>query len=350
MAKAAVKKSTVKKPPSRSVGSLLQLLKQINEGAPKRSKVSDGWEGDKKHAARHSDHNAEPDGTVDARDFTNDPSGGMDSQRLCDALVASKDPRISYIICNGKIISGRKGPSPWKARKYNGSNSHHMHIHVSVLDEGQDDRTPWKIDSVFKKTKTPAKPGDDLSKKQVNSVMHLGSKGEFVKTLQKNLNHLGYGPLEEDGSFGEGTEIAVKKFQKDMGIRVDGWAGPTTLEVMGKEIAKAKLKPQVAKAEAKAEEAEAKVDEAKTVVDEVANDGKVSITEWLTGITGAGGTIAVVKQGIDTITETSKSVGELAVTLGPWILLGLVLVGGAGYIIYTRRNQRLAAVEVKKVI
>lgn len=347
MAKAT---KAAKKPPARSVGSLLQLLKQINEAAPKRSKVSDGWIGDAKHAARHSDHNPEPDGTVDARDFTNDPTGGMDSQKLCDALVASRDPRISYIICNGKIIAGRKGPSPWKARKYTGANGHYHHIHVSVLDEGQDDKTPWKIDAAFKKPSSPKpKPGADLSTKQVNSVMHMGSRGEFVKTLQKNLNHLGYGPLEEDGSFGAETEVAVKAFQKAMGLRVDGWAGPTTLEVVGKEIAKGKLKPQIEKAQAKAQQAEAKVDEAKPVVDEVANDGKVTSTEWLTGVTGLTAVSATVKQIVDTVRESTESVSSL-MSLGPWVLLGVVAAGAAGYVIYTRRKQRLEAQAVKKVL
>jgi peptidoglycan hydrolase-like protein with peptidoglycan-binding domain len=343
MAKAAVKKTAVKKPAAkkpaaRSVGSLLQLLKQINEGAPKRSKVSDGWVGDAKHAARHSDHNAEPDGTVDARDFTNDPSGGMDSQKLCDALVASRDPRISYIICNGKIISGRKGPKPWVARKYTGSNSHHMHIHVSVLDEGQDDRTPWKIESAFKKS-----PAENLTVKEVNSVLKLGSKGEPVKNLQHNLNKLGYGPLDPDGYYGDGTEAAVKQFQEAMKLRVDGWAGPVTIEHIGKEIAKLKLKPKLA-------EAEAKVEESKVIVDQVANNGKVSIIEWMAGITGAGGAMSVAKQAADTVTETTESVGQLAVSLGPWIILGVVCAAAAGYIIYTRRNARLEATAIKKVL
>lgn len=346
MAKAAKKAATK---PSRSVGSLLQLLKQINQAAPKRSKASDGWVGDAKHAARHSDHNAEPDGTVDARDFTHDPSGGADMRAINAAIIASRDPRVSYTIFEGKITSGKNGPSPWKPRTYKGSNRHDHHLHVSVLDENQDDKTPWKIDSAFK-TKAPAKPGADLSKKQVNSVMHLGSKGEFVKTLQKNLNHLGYGLLEEDGSFGTDTDAAVKAFQKAMGLRVDGWAGPATLEVVGKEIAKAKLKPKIEEAETKTAEAEAKLDETKKVVDDAAGSGKVSVTEWLTGIVGAGGTVSVVKQGIDTVTETSKSVGELAVTLGPWILLGLVVVCSATYVVYTKRRQRLEAVAVKKVI
>lgn len=329
------------KKPARSVESLKTLLAQINDLAPKRSKVSDGWIGDAKHASRHSDHNPEPDGTVDARDFTNDPNGGMDAQKLADAIVASKDPRLSYIICNGRIVSGRKGPKPWVWRKYSGANGHYHHIHVSVLDEGQDDKTPWKIESAFKKQ--APKPGEDLTKEQVSSVMHVGSKGEFVEELQVNLNTLGYGDLEVDGDFGASTEAAVKRFQSSNGLEVDGWAGPRTLKAIGRKIAERKLQPKV-------REAEAKVDEAKKVVDNAANNGKVTTTEWLTGIVGAGGTVSVVKEVADNITETSQSVGGLMTTLGPWVLLGLVVAGGAGYVIYTRRNQRLEAQAVKKVL
>lgn len=325
------------KKPARSVESLQVLLKQINELAPNRSKVSDGWIGDPAHAARHSDHNPEPDGTVDARDFTNDPNGGMDAQKLCDALVASRDPRISYIICNGKIIAGRKGPRPWKPRKYTGANGHYHHIHVSVLDEGQDDKTPWKIESAFKRA-----PGEELTEEQVSSVMHRGSKGEFVTELQKHLNQLGY-PVGVDGNFGKLTEDQVKRFQYENGLEADGWAGPQTLDAIGRKLAERKLQPKV-------EAAEQKVDAAKKVVEDAAGSGKVSTTEWLTGIVGAGGTLSVIKQAIDSVTEATRSFGDMLSTLGPWLLLGIVVVGGAGYIIYDRRKRRLEAQAVKKVL
>lgn len=275
-------------PVSRSVESLKTLLAQINTLAPKRSKVSDGWIGDAKHASRHSDHNPEPDGTVDARDFTNDPNGGMDSQKLCDAIIASRDPRLSYIICNGKIISGRKGPKPWTPRKYSGANGHYHHIHVSVLDEGQDDKTPWKIEAAFKGGK-PA-----MTAEEVSSVMHLGSKGEFVGELQKNLNTLGYGPIKVDSDFGKATHDVVVKFQKNHGLKADGWAGPRTLEAIGKALAAKKLQPKVAIAEAKADEAEAKVDAAKDAVDDASTTVKRDTNWWSwmlggLGIAGSGG-------------------------------------------------------------
>lgn len=337
MAKAPVKKTATRKPPPRSVESLMTLLKQINAYAPNRSKASDGWIGDAKHAARHSDHNPEPDGTVDARDFTNDPNGGMDSQKLCDALVASKDRRISYIICNGKIIGGRKGPKPWVPRKYNGSNGHYHHIHVSVLDEGQDDTTPWDIESAFKK-----KPSDQLTEKQVDSVLKLGTTSQYVLDLHRNLNKLGYGPLYEGEYFGKTTEEAVKKFQEAMGLKVDGWAGTRTLEVVGKELAKQKLKPQI-------KQAEAKVEAAEKVVDDAAGSGSVTTSEWLTGLTGLTAVSAAIKQIVDVIRESTESVASLA-SLGPWVIAGVVAAGAAGYVIYDRRKRRLEAQAVKKVL
>ncbi|HEX9430264.1 MAG TPA: peptidoglycan-binding domain-containing protein [Candidatus Bathyarchaeia archaeon] len=292
--------------------------------------------------ARHSDHNPEPDGTVDARDFTNDPSGGCDSRKLCEAILASRDPRLSYVISNGEIAFGRKGPHPWTWRKYTGANGHYHHAHVSVLDEGQDDKTPWKIESAFKKM-VPA-PSVTLTKKQVSSVMHLGSKGEFVETLQKNLRTLGYGPIAVDGDFGDDTDRAVKEFQKDHKLKSDGWAGPATLEAVGHALERRKTQPKI-------DEAESKVAAAKKVVNDAAANGKsVSKTEWLAGLLGAGGTVSVIKQTADTVTETTKSVSDMVVSLGPWILLGAVTASAAGYIIYDRRRKRLEAAAVKKVL
>lgn len=343
-----------KKPVARSVESLKVLLAQINEFAPKRSKASDGWIGDVKHMARHSDHNPEPDGTVDARDFTNDPSGGCDMAKVCDAIAASKDERVSYMICNGRIMSGRKGPKPWAWRKYTGANGHYHHAHVSVLDEGQDDKTPWKIEAAFKKSSPSPKPASfaDLTMKQVNSVMRKGSKGDFVKELQKNLNKLGYGPIEEDGNFGDDTEVAVRTFQKDASLKlVDGWAGPATVGAISKELEKRKTAPKIAAAEAKVVEVQGKVALAEMVVDDAAADGKsFSKTEVITAVTGVTGTATVVKEGVDAVRDSTTSFVDLASTVGPWVLLALVLSCGAAYIVYDRRRKRLEAQAVKKVL
>lgn len=49
-----------------------------------------------------------------------------------------------------------------------------------------------------------------------------------VTQLQKELQAWGYDPNGIDGSFGPGCEEAVKKFQQDNGLSVDGSVGPAT--------------------------------------------------------------------------------------------------------------------------
>lgn len=49
-----------------------------------------------------------------------------------------------------------------------------------------------------------------------------------VTQLQKELQAWGYDPKGIDGSFGPGCEAAVKKFQQDNGLSVDGSVGPAT--------------------------------------------------------------------------------------------------------------------------
>ena len=66
-------------------------------------------------------------------------------------------------------------------------------------------------------------------------TLRRGSKGEFVKRLQIELNarDFGYGPLKVDGDFGPATEAAVKKFQQNNNpLDVDGIVGPDTWGVL----------------------------------------------------------------------------------------------------------------------
>lgn len=61
-------------------------------------------------------------------------------------------------------------------------------------------------------------------------ILKKGAKGEQVKALQALLIGYGYdcGPEGVDGSFGSSTDKAVRKYQKDHGLEVDGSVGPAT--------------------------------------------------------------------------------------------------------------------------
>lgn len=54
-------------------------------------------------------------------------------------------------------------------------------------------------------------------------------RGDDVRDLQHRLNQLGFDAGPEDGIFGPLARAAVEEFQRNMGLDVDGVAGPATL-------------------------------------------------------------------------------------------------------------------------
>jgi hypothetical protein len=198
--------------------SLETLRKQVNEAFPNRSKSSDGSIGNAEHSARTSDHNPDTDGVVKAVDITHDPAHRLNSQHLNDVLIASRDPRIKYLISNRKITSGNDGPSPWVPREYTGSNPHDHHVHISVKKAAKyfDDTRLWSLDGV-EAPPAPAKPYVAPP-----ATLRIGDGGEAVKRLQSLLK------VTTDGDFGAKTRDAVKAFQASHKLTADGVVGPQT--------------------------------------------------------------------------------------------------------------------------
>ncbi len=213
--------------------SLEALRSQVNAAAPNRSKASDGTVGDAAHASRSSDHNPwVKDGTtgvVTALDITHDPARGVDAGALAESLLASRDPRIKYIISNRRIASGAAGPSPWVWRPYSGTNPHTLHVHVSVRPEKAhyDSTAAWKFDL--------GKVGSDSPKpSQPTPTLRKGAKGADVGRLQTALNAAGASPrLVVDNDFGPKTDTAVRAFQRTRRLVVDGIVGPYTWAALG---------------------------------------------------------------------------------------------------------------------
>lgn len=129
----------------RVADSLLRLRAQVDAAWPGRSRASDGTIGDTAHASQGSasDHNPwvlnGGVGVVTALDLTHDPARGADMAKVAEAIVASRDPRVKYVIFNRRIVSSTN--EPWKWRPYYGQNPHTAHLHVSVVS------LPWRYDS-----------------------------------------------------------------------------------------------------------------------------------------------------------------------------------------------------------
>ncbi|MFF7976152.1 peptidoglycan-binding protein [Streptomyces sp. NPDC007905] len=65
-----------------------------------------------------------------------------------------------------------------------------------------------------------------------DGILRLGSTGNAVKALQKNLNTVQKAGLTVDGQFGPATGKAVRTFQTKHKLTVDGEYGPHTAAVM----------------------------------------------------------------------------------------------------------------------
>ncbi len=67
----------------------------------------------------------------------------------------------------------------------------------------------------------------------VDALSKIGSRGEEVRLLQEKLQERGLYTGSIDGIYGTQTEEAVKRFQRQQGLTVDGIAGSKTLKALG---------------------------------------------------------------------------------------------------------------------
>ena len=103
-------------------------------------------------------------------------------------------------------------------------------ITSSISTQGQSTATPVPSPTP-KPTATPF------------TSLKLGSTGQDVRNVQQKLKQLGFLKGNVDGDFGKATEEAVKAFQKQYGLEVDGKVGANTLAKL--QTARATMRPAV---------------------------------------------------------------------------------------------------------
>ncbi|MGW9196046.1 hypothetical protein [Micromonospora chersina] len=85
---------------------------------------------------------------VTARDFPHAPELGLDFGEVAEDLRLSRDPRIKYVIFDGRMFSSYAsgGYAPFTWRPYSGPDMHRTHGHVSsVHTAAADDPRDWQI-------------------------------------------------------------------------------------------------------------------------------------------------------------------------------------------------------------
>lgn len=75
-----------------------------------------------------------------------------------------------------------------------------------------------------------------FSSEAVTTLSRYGSSGAEVKAIQQALKDRGLFNAGITGYYGEQTQSAVRRFQKQQGLTVDGIAGPATLRALGVSI------------------------------------------------------------------------------------------------------------------
>lgn len=88
--------------------------------------------------------------------------------------------------------------------------------------------THWAIPACCDGSYIPPEQKEQKKEETKVKTLRKGSSGQAVKDLQTKLTELGYPCGTIDGKYGDKTAAAVKAFQKDHGLTVDGVAGSKT--------------------------------------------------------------------------------------------------------------------------
>jgi hypothetical protein len=121
----------------------------VNKAYPRRDKTSDGTIGDAAHQSGSSDHNEDPDGSVDAWDMDVEVNGKGNAYAAdVEALkrVFEAHPSSKYWIHNDRISFRSEG---WKPRSYAYAgpkrNQHRQHVHFNTRESHEDSTALWNV-------------------------------------------------------------------------------------------------------------------------------------------------------------------------------------------------------------
>jgi hypothetical protein len=233
--------------------SLVTFRNSINKEFPDRDKRSDGWIGDASHSARESEHNpcwectGYQNGIVRATDTDiDDNDAGRDLRReILNAAVGH--PAVWYVISNGIIYSRTYD---FRARKYEGSNGHFAHVHISI---NKNERSAKDLTLILKTLAPIAVPDVTIDARALNYAasgkgfnptdVWFGDCKQFmawaanpkigVITIGQRDAYTNYVVVKRDFAYaGRMMKVTIQKVQAMFNLKPDGIVGPKTARVL----------------------------------------------------------------------------------------------------------------------
>lgn len=159
----------------------------------------------------------------------------LDATEHPNAVQTAKTYSSQQISTVHKILAEMDGVIRWGG-DYSGTPDA-MHFEINV--QPGDPRLAAAAHKVRKQTgkpSTPTTPNKPTtpSKPSTGSIpaypglAKFKDRNEIVRAYQQRLRDRGWTSVQVDGIFGDKTQAAVRAFQKEKGLKVDGIAGPAT--------------------------------------------------------------------------------------------------------------------------
>ena len=150
--------------------------------------------------------------------------------------TATQSVTVGHHVNVGDEIGTMGGRGPHGVTQYA------QHVHYQMKDnQGRliNPETYWNehVVDIASSTSSTERTASASSPASSHHVLKQSDQSHAVHDMQANLADLGYKdghgqPLKADGDFGSATQAAVEAFQRDHHLKVDGKAGPKTLEAL----------------------------------------------------------------------------------------------------------------------
>lgn len=125
-----------------------------------------------------------------------------------------------------RSIDATRTPSPARVNRTDALDRNRrdeLRAEVARVEPAEADRVAGQVAGDFDRVEV----GPERTALSSTGLLRAGARGADVRELQAQLNARG-AELDVDGVFGRRTENAVRAFQREQGLRIDGLVGPNT--------------------------------------------------------------------------------------------------------------------------